>query len=63
MSAELLGQASAAAPNDAETRYHYAEALAKAGDKAKAKTELEAVLKGLAPFPGRSAAEALRGRL
>lgn len=60
---DLLKQAAAAAPDSGEIRYHYAEGLAKTGDKSKAKAELDAVLKSPATFPSRSAAQSLRERL
>ncbi|MCC5859832.1 MAG: tetratricopeptide repeat protein [Ectothiorhodospiraceae bacterium] len=41
---ELLSQASAAAPDDARIRYHYAEALAQSGDHAAARREVELAL-------------------
>lgn len=59
----LLKEAVASAPNAVELRYHYAEALAKSGDKAGAKRELDVVLKDTKPFPSRPAAEALRKQL
>ena len=59
----LLKQASNAAPKSAEIRYHYAAALAKMGDKVKAKAELDAALGGKGSFPSRTAAEALRKQL
>jgi putative PEP-CTERM system TPR-repeat lipoprotein len=40
---EILAKAAAAAPNALEIRLHYAKALLKSGDKAGARTELEAV--------------------
>ncbi|MCU0898183.1 MAG: tetratricopeptide repeat protein, partial [Burkholderiales bacterium] len=41
---EILGKAAAAAPNAAEIRLHYAQALIKSGDKAAAKKELDAIV-------------------
>ena len=41
---ELLGRAAAQAPDNPEIRYHFAVALAKSGDKAQARRELERLL-------------------
>lgn len=60
---DLLKQAANAAPKAAEIRYHYAAALAKTGDKAKAKAELDAALAEKGFFPSRAAAEAIRKQL
>ncbi|MFO7705169.1 MAG: PEP-CTERM system TPR-repeat protein PrsT, partial [Halopseudomonas sp.] len=50
----------AAAGSDSQTvRYHYAAALAKTGDKAKARQELERLLKSDKPFSERAQAESL----
>ncbi len=58
---EILAKAAGAAPKVAEIRLHYAKALLKAGDRAGAKRELEAVaaLPGEGP-PKKEAAELLR---
>jgi len=60
---ELLGKAAAAAPGSLEIRVHYAKALAKAGDKAAAKKELESVLQSAGESPLRAEAEALLKQL
>jgi putative PEP-CTERM system TPR-repeat lipoprotein len=59
----LLKEAAASSPNAPEIRYHYAVALAQAGDKAKARQELDAALKHQGDFPGKAAAEQLRREL
>ncbi|MBT9612382.1 MAG: PEP-CTERM system TPR-repeat protein PrsT [Burkholderiales bacterium] len=59
----LLKDAVASAPKAEVVRYHYAVALAKSGDKVKAKQELDSLLKDTKDFPGKSAAEALRKQL
>jgi putative PEP-CTERM system TPR-repeat lipoprotein len=56
---ELLQKAAAEAPETLEIRYHYAAALAKSGDKAKAKKELEGLLSSGKPFPQEAEAKAL----
>lgn len=60
---ELLKQATDAVQNSAEIRYHYALALAKMGDKTKAKQELDKAFKLDNQFPSKSEAEALRKQL
>jgi putative PEP-CTERM system TPR-repeat lipoprotein len=55
----LLQKAGAAAPGAREIRFHLAQALAKAGDKAGARRELEAVLSGATPFAQAEEARAL----
>lgn len=50
-------------PKDASVHYHLAAALAKSGDKAKAKAELEKLLAGKSAFPEAEAAKALMGTL
>jgi len=59
----LLKNAVASAPEADVVRYHYAAALAKSGDKAKARLELDSLLKDTKSFPSKSAAEALRKQL
>lgn len=59
----LLREAVASAPTAAALRYHYAVALAKSGDKVKAKQELDLLLKENKSFPGKPEAEALRKQL
>ena len=59
----LLAQAVKQAPEQLEIRYHYAVALAEAGDTARARTEVAAALVGDKPFPASAAAKALRDRL
>ncbi|MGH7341706.1 MAG: tetratricopeptide repeat protein, partial [Candidatus Rokuibacteriota bacterium] len=60
---ELLGKATAAAPNALEIRLHYAKALARAGDKAGARRELELVRQGPDQSPLKAEAEALLKQL
>jgi putative PEP-CTERM system TPR-repeat lipoprotein len=60
---ELLKQATDAVQNSAEIRYHYAVALAKTGDKAKAKQEIDKAFKLDKQFPSKADAEALRNKL
>jgi putative PEP-CTERM system TPR-repeat lipoprotein len=55
---DLLAKAAAKSEN-ASVRYHYAAALAKTGDKAKARQELQRILASDRPFPERAQAEAL----
>ena len=59
----LLKEAANGAPNNPEIRYHYVNALEKSGDKAKARQELDALLKDFKSFASRPAAEALRKQL
>ncbi|MPZ45394.1 MAG: PEP-CTERM system TPR-repeat protein PrsT [Betaproteobacteria bacterium] len=49
---ELLRKASALAPKTPQIRYHYAQGLAKAGERTKAKEELERLLLDFPKFPG-----------
>jgi len=58
-----LEQAISNAPKSPDIRYHLAAALAKAGDKARAKQELSLALQSDKPFSERVAAEALRREL
>lgn len=58
----LLQKASALAPGAAEIRYHYGMALAKSGDKAGARRELERAL-AAKDFSGRAEARALLATL
>lgn len=60
---ETLKHAVALAPNSRDTRYHYAQALAKAGDRKNARLELERVLVGATPFEGQTEAKALLDQL
>jgi putative PEP-CTERM system TPR-repeat lipoprotein len=60
---DLLSKAKQAAPRAPEIRYHYAAALAKSGDEAKARAELKSLLSKADPFPQRAAAEELLARL
>lgn len=55
----LLQKASAAAPDARDIRFHLAQALAKTGDKAAARKELETVLSGSVPFAQAEQARAL----
>lgn len=60
---ELLQKALAKAPDMPEVRYHLAVALARSGDKAGAKSELERVLKSGIKFSGEKEARALLEQL
>ncbi|HVF64130.1 MAG TPA: XrtA/PEP-CTERM system TPR-repeat protein PrsT [Casimicrobiaceae bacterium] len=60
---KLLESALAREPNNPEIRYHVAAARAKAGDKAVARRELEALLASGQPFSQREAAQALLKQL
>jgi putative PEP-CTERM system TPR-repeat lipoprotein len=60
---ELLRQAAGKLPEHAEVRYHLAIALAKSGDNAAARKELESLLKSGKPFPGMAEARQLLGKL
>jgi thioredoxin-like negative regulator of GroEL len=53
----LLRQASGLAPQDPDIRVHLAKALLKSGDKAGAKTELEAVAVQTRPSAARAEAQ------
>lgn len=59
----LLKQASEKAPQSVEIRYHLAVALAKSGQDAQARKELDTVLRSGKDFPSRSDAQALRDAL
>jgi Tfp pilus assembly protein PilF len=59
----LLQKASSLAPQAAEVHYHYAAGLAKAGDKTKARKELEQLLATGKPFPHIEDAKALLKQL
>ncbi len=56
---KLLRQALAKAPDAGDIQYHYAAALAKNGDKARARQELDRLLKSGQDFPQKPAAQAL----
>ncbi|MHB9101468.1 MAG: XrtA/PEP-CTERM system TPR-repeat protein PrsT, partial [Sulfuricella sp.] len=56
---ELLQKAVSLAPKNPEIGYHYAVALAKAGDKQKARKQIEAVLASGLSFPQQDEAKAL----
>ena len=56
---ELLQKAVSLAPKNPEIGYHYAAALAKAGDRQKARKQLEAVLASGLSFPQQDEAKAL----
>jgi putative PEP-CTERM system TPR-repeat lipoprotein len=60
---ELLQKAAAKLPKNTEVRYHLAVALAKSGDKAKARKELEMLLASEQAFPRREAAQLLLKQL
>ncbi|HEX6003061.1 MAG TPA: XrtA/PEP-CTERM system TPR-repeat protein PrsT [Burkholderiales bacterium] len=59
----LIRQASEKDPSNALLRYHLAFALAKSGDKRRARIELESLLAGNAKFPQRDAAMRLLNEL
>ena len=61
--ADLLRQALAKAPDATSLRYHYAAALAKSGDRAGARRELDGLLKSNKTFPEREQAQALLNTL
>lgn len=56
---DMLKQAAAKAPEARSTRYHYAVALVKTGDRAGGRRELDGLLKAGKPFPEKEAAQAL----
>jgi len=58
-----LQQAVSNAPNSLEIRYHLAVALAKAGEKTRAKEELNLILQSDKPFGDRASAKALLAEL
>jgi putative PEP-CTERM system TPR-repeat lipoprotein len=60
---ELIQKAAAQAPRNAQIRYHLAVALAKSGDKGKARKELESLLAGDREFPQREAAQLMLKQL
>jgi len=60
---ELLKKAAAGAGVKAEVRYHLAVGLAKSGDKASARKELQLLLADKEPFPQRDAARQLLDKL
>ena len=60
---DLLKTSVNTAPKSAEIRYHYAVALAKSGDKARARVELDTALAEKGSFPSRTVAEVLRKQL
>jgi len=60
---QLLQKAAAQAPKNAEIRYHLAAALAKSGEKARARRELEKLLATTQQFPQREAAQTLLRQL
>ena len=57
-----LEQAASNAPDNPDIRYHLAAALAKAGDKKRAKEELSSILQSDRQFSERAAALALQKR-
>ena len=59
----LLREAAQAAPAHPEIVFHYASALAYAGDRSEAADQLQKLLAGSAEFEGRDRAEALLRRL
>jgi Tfp pilus assembly protein PilF len=60
---ELTRKALAKAPEAAEIRYHLAVGLERTGDKAQARTELQALIRSGRPFPELEEAKALLERL
>jgi putative PEP-CTERM system TPR-repeat lipoprotein len=60
---ELLRKASLQAPDNPEIRYHLAVALARSGEKAKARDELEGLLSGNKKFPEQDEARSLLKQL
>jgi len=60
---EVLEKASSAAPKDPEIGYHYAIALAKSGENAKARKQIEALLSSGRKFPQEEQAKALLKKL
>ena len=60
---EILAQAAAGAPNVPAIRMHYAKALLKSGDKAGAKSELEAVIASTGEDPMKAEAAGLLKQL
>lgn len=60
---ELLHKAATGAPADLEIGYHYAVALAKAGEKVKARRQLEKLLAANGKFPQKAEARTLLDRL
>ncbi|OZA26024.1 MAG: hypothetical protein B7X91_10990 [Hydrogenophilales bacterium 17-64-11] len=56
---DLLRRAAAAAPQSGSIRYHYAAALARSGNKARARAELQKLLAETPAFPETQAAKAL----
>lgn len=60
---ELLQKAAEAAPGSTAIRYHWAAALAKSGDKARARRELADLLTRNKEFPQRQKAQELLGQL
>jgi len=59
----ILKTANAALPGSPTIAYHYAAALAKAGDKAQARKQLEALLKKAKAFPELEEAKKLLGQM
>jgi putative PEP-CTERM system TPR-repeat lipoprotein len=60
---EMLRKAATAAPKNNEIGYHYAVALAKSGDKAAARKQLETILSSGQAFPQQDQAKALLKQL
>ena len=60
---ELLQKATTGNPDNSEARYHLAAALAKSGDKKRARQELEKLLASDQKFRQREAAESLLKQL
>ncbi|MGE5526625.1 MAG: tetratricopeptide repeat protein, partial [Rhodospirillaceae bacterium] len=60
---ELLQKAVSAAPGVPAIRYHYAQALMKAGERGRAKTELQQVVNSTIQFPEKAEATRLLAQL
>ncbi len=60
---DLLAKSATALPKNPEIRYHYAVALAKAGEKDKARTEIDAALSSTGHFAQEDDARKLREQL
>lgn len=60
---QLLQQAQSKVPDNAEIQYHYAQALAKSGDTARARSELERLFASGAAFAGEAEARVLLKQL
>jgi len=59
----MLSRAASMLPNEPEVAYHYAEALVRVGDHARARIELERILRPGTKFPSADAARKLLERM